>query len=911
MMIEQQERDGGHDAAIDLHCPSGGDDDNNSVNSAMTQDSKSHPPNLKAGATKHGKEKKHSSSSKKKVASTHSIKSHSTGKQRSADTHHSAEHVDVEQGGVGGASAQVKASDAHQRSAGSHPSLHPPLKGKGAPANLSVGIAVDPRSGSPALDQHLEFSDEMSDKVSSSSRASLNKDVLPSDSTAASAAGVSPSPRATHVDVAAKLDQGSLPSFPAAVELGDHMPITHTGSAAGSAAEDVVGMAAVRRLSQSELEEKMQSVVEQEVRRRVKLALTAAATKDYTGFANAIGSKSPSSRQTFAQYTGRPVSRDPFFPERAISSGEDTGGLDSSRPKLIQPESGNDFVVVPSGGAKKTVTIVEHHSSSSAAGEESWVGVVSSPVPLHVLPSVQSSQAKPGILQHPSMLSLDSNGSGPASISDPPSEPSVAVPISSVPAGYGLPAKMTVEHLIKDEALSVPSAHHAPVQVHEQHRQIIHTPPPNAPQPILVTPSTFAGSGSGQSFDVAIQGRGILLPESPGKNQVHHSPGGPSAPSESRPLGPMDHSSNVQGLGKFVLEGSNITANESDVARTRRRMEDARRRGGAEVIDDELSVQSNEFKRLLEAEAKTEKAKRATAGYAGASPTKVEIFNQIFQATKDPKKLELIKIQLPEAAGKPVEHTFSDDKSASQQLHANPVTAQGSAAEPAREPADPHASWIELSASDIILPGKVPPGHAENSIGGALHATKVARAFKEAEINAIKSALSKALESDTYCYLISQLDKLFARCNSIASQNAPPAELPIYDNQGGILLTRTYRAQTPPTTFEEILSSSDNPLLCLHQQYCSYLSKTHRLRLLNAAVMEDRLKTDMPQSKSVHQLLGLLLESVLTLVKDCNEMLSLMDACEDRVGTMVELLRRKPDYLSVVAANPRMAELYG
>eukprot|EP01032_Pedospumella_encystans_P024823 gene24823-28058_t len=72
--------------------------------------------------------------------------------------------------------------------------------------------------------------------------------------------------------------------------------------------EDIVSHVQ-RARTQEAIEAQLRAEAEIEIKRRVKQALTAAANKDYSGFALAVGSKSPHSRQTFAKYTGRPVSQ--------------------------------------------------------------------------------------------------------------------------------------------------------------------------------------------------------------------------------------------------------------------------------------------------------------------------------------------------------------------------------------------------------------------------------------------------------------------------------------------------------------------------------------------------------------------------------------------------------------------------
>lgn len=934
----------------DLHCPSGEED---SVGSALTADSKP-LPHHKAGG-KHAKDKKHA---KKKPAGA-SSKSYSSAHGKhggAADAHHADNHTEHP-------TAEHRADQAHppskaapaahhggDRSTAPSPVPRPTDQpAKSSAARPTAGIAavdhqaespvVTHRSATPPEEQateenprslqslrtaptsahhdepaHSQDSNQARVNIStpSASNAAITTDPTTfanaSPATRAYASGTTSQPAAVFTSTYASVQNRA----PAPINIASPTAANNTSSSTTAAMtrEDVAGMSALRTLTDAELEEKLQSVVEYEVRKRVKIALSAAAAKDYNGFAAAIGSKSPHSRQTFAQYTGRPVSKEGYTPERINSAGDDRIGLvDAARASgagsfpFAPGVGGSDFAAAGSGSGKKTVTIVERGSSHA----------FNTP---HVIVPTTQSQKKPGIIQQTSMLSMDSITS--ASGMDPSTLPPSAAAL--VPLNYGVPSKVTVEHLMKDESLQLPvqdsrgqsrtSSAAAPVAVD----RIINTPPPMALQPMQGYDSVV-GSGSGQSMDVGIHGR-TLHGESSAKHH-HHSDFRISAPSESLLLGSVDHSATVQGLGKYVLEGSNITLHESGGAapqnltateqevRQRRKQEDARRR--SEMADDD-SVHSNDFRRFMETDAKKEKQHRAAANIITDAPLRVEIFNQIFTTTKDPKKLELIKIQLPEASQPVPVSTASSGGKAAATATLPPKT---DAAEPMHQPTNPHASWIELSASDVLLPGKVPPGHVSAPAETTLHGAKVARAFKDAEISTIKNALSKALESDTYSYLMGQLEKLFAQGGQPSGSPSRATDLPVFDNQGGILLTRTYRAQTPPTTFVDQLSSSDNPLLCLHQEYSSFLSKNHRLRLLNAAVMEDRLKNDVPQSKSVQQLLALLLESVLTLVKDCNEMLSLMGTCEDRVATMAQLLRRKPDYLPVVLSSPQIVELYG
>lgn len=281
-------------------------------------------------------------------------------------------------------------------------------------------------------------------------------------------------------------------------------------------------------------------------------------------------------------------------------------------------------------------------------------------------------------------------------------------------------------------------------------------------------------------------------------------------------------------------------------------------------------------------------------------PSRVELFNQIFESTKDMKKLDMIRIHAPEAArmvdsgtctaqdkmGFPAEATATDGQTASQLLL---------------------SSWVEASSSEVMLPGRAPPGQSSLP-----NAPSKLRKFSDAEMLRIREALKSVVGEDAANDLLIQLEGVFIHGANTAADRRKEGghELQIFDNQADLLVTRTYREPAPAPSFYELLSSSSNPLLHLHQEYASFLSKTHRLRLLNAAVMEDRVKLDLPQSKTIQTLLGLLLEAMLSTVAECNEMLSLVKHCENRVVSMVELLKRKPDYLGAVLASPQLAEVY-
>jgi hypothetical protein len=332
------------------------------------------------------------------------------------------------------------------------------------------------------------------------------------------------------------------------------------------------------------------------------------------------------------------------------------------------------------------------------------------------------------------------------------------------------------------------------------------------------------------------------------------------------------------------------------------------------MSDDASDVESTEFRRFAEAQSMTELEKRAAAGIAPAAPSRVDMFNQIFQTVTDPKKIELIRIQGPEASKRVHKGTNTGtDSSVPTDPNIKDVVLTGEGLHQATQA----TSLVDLSGSDIVLPSRVPPGHppisAQNS-RPTTAPTQPARVLKESEIKTIQDALSKALDAEACSYFLGELKHVMKTNKDEGNVNASTSsfgqELPIYDNQGGILLTRTYRNPTPPATFIELLSSSDNPLLYLHQEYASFLSKQQRVRLLNAAVLEDRVKNDLPQSKSAQLLLGKLLETMLMAVTDCNDMMGLLKDCEDRVQQVVDLLRRKPEQLQAVLASVQLKELF-
>jgi hypothetical protein len=413
-------------------------------------------------------------------------------------------------------------------------------------------------------------------------------------------------------------------------------------------------------------------------------------------------------------------------------------------------------------------------------------------------------------------------------------------------------------------------------------------------------------------------------------------PGTSQGGSSYYPGAPYGHVSQSLHLGSVEAGASVLTDNVREIVGIPSEMpsivgappgQKAPRAGGNQA-STQASIDERAFRELAAAEMKADQERRLnmtkTGEIAIAAPSRVDMFNQIFQSTPDPKKIEMIRIQAPEVSSKRIHrgtNTTTHEIAVGPAAPMTDIIVSGRSVE-SQQPPPEISSLMNLSGSDI-LSSRVPPGHPPSNHNSRPPTApsplkKPMRQMKEAEVQAIRDALSKALDADACSYLLSEMQHVLTGTGGASESRkmgativaSGGAELPIYDNQAGILLTRTYRTQTPPATFIEILSSSDNPLLYLYEEYAPFLSKMQCTRLLNAAVIEDRVKNDLPTSKSAQVLLGKLLESMMSTVAECAEVMKMLRECEERVHAMVELLRRKPDSLQAIVSSVQMKELF-
>ena len=674
-----------------------------------------------------------------------------------------------------------------------------------------------------------------------------------------------------------------------------------------------------RARTQEAVEAQLRAEAEIEIKRRVKQALTAAANKDYSGFALAVGSKSPHSRQTFAKYTGRPVSQGSQnglsiningSEFSATSTAANTArGTDASRnvsflasavpeePTDVRaPSQVVDTIPKPTGGVE----------ISSAAQE-----VSKAPEP-NVLPAVELSNSQsshnvgyavppPLVFETPENTYSTTQHiqyhaqQGPSPSVKPAALSSLSV-LSTMEERRSNAASFRQSARSSDGTVAtlrdLPEDNFEP---DSQARPEEHDDAQYDQNAREVHLSTVGGSlDTNSQWGARLPSQSMLdgsidMMEPFAASALLARQGGP--PPHAKML--MDDSNLSESYIRSMMEQqqrSSMKASSEDNKHPRERRIST-------VVDDD-DVESKDFRQFAATELQHEKEKRLSMGADGsAMPSRVELFNQIFETTKDMKKLEMIRIHAPEAA---------------KMVDSSTCTAQDKMGFPAEAKDTQTASqlllssWADASASEVLLPGRAPPGQssAENDTRNA----GMPKAFSAAEIQRIKEALKGVVDADTWSYLLTQLQSI---SNAVTERkHGGGHELQIYDNQADLLVTRTYREPTPAASFYELLSSSTNPLLHLHQEYASFLSKTHRVRLLNAAVMEDRIKLDLPQSKAIQTLLSLLLEAMLSTVAECNEMLSLVKHCENRVVSMVDLLKRKPDYLGAVQASPQLAEVY-
>jgi hypothetical protein len=524
--------------------------------------------------------------------------------------------------------------------------------------------------------------------------------------------------------------------------------------------------------------------------------------------------------------------------------------------------------------------------------------------------------------------------------------PQVAAGISYIPPEgvqwtpsgpeYSLGQHMHIYHLPGGVDTGAPHDHHGvtvpALDLHTSHPhypqlphhlgspQHHHNPPPQSNQGEVFYPQTNPLTGSP-----------ILVPtvSQPWVPPSSYYPGTSQEGSSYMPGAPHGHVSQSLHLGSVLTDDvREIVGVPSEMPSTvgaKDLPKNARTAGNQ--TSNHASVEELAFRELAAAERKAEEELRLrkSGDIAIAVPSRVDMFNQIFQSTPDTKKIEMIRIHAPHMQSKRVHRgtNTTHDMAVGPAAPMNDVIVSGRSVESQQQQPPPEISTLMNLSSSDILSSRVPPGHPPSNPSSRpptapAPVKRPIRPMKEVEVQAIRDALSKALDADACSYLLSEMQHVLTGSSAggegrkmgatiVASGGA---ELPIYDNQAGILLTRSYRTQTPPATFIEILSSSDNPLLYLYEEYAPFLSKMQCTRLLNAAVIEDRVKNDLPTSRSAQVLLGKLLETMMGTVAECTEVMSMLRECEERVHAMVELLHRKPDSLQAIVNSVQMKELF-
>lgn len=139
-------------------------------------------------------------------------------------------------------------------------------------------------------------------------------------------------------------------------------------------------------------------------------------------------------------------------------------------------------------------------------------------------------------------------------------------------------------------------------------------------------------------------------------------------------------------------------------------------------------------------------------------------------------------------------------------------------------------------------------------------------------------------------------------------------ELPIFDNQNDILVTRSYKITPEQMTFEEKLQLSTNPLFLLYQQYSPYLSQLQKERLFYASLLSTmqqhnelstaptypvnanampKMDVMIAQRNRSHIIAAShhILTSSKKLQDECNSLLPLVNAIESLVNDSVQIVK--------------------
>jgi hypothetical protein len=173
---------------------------------------------------------------------------------------------------------------------------------------------------------------------------------------------------------------------------------------------------------------------------------------------------------------------------------------------------------------------------------------------------------------------------------------------------------------------------------------------------------------------------------------------------------------------------------------------------------------------------------------------------------------------------------------------------------------------------------------------------------------------SKAVPQDWKLIQIATTDQLKKPVTQATSTSTDDLEdfvtnkqhqLPVYDNQANILITRTYKPSLDPTSFEEKLRQSANPLHFLYQHYSDYLSQLQKDRLFFAAVsaaaasssaVNDKIQeisNTLPQRNRNHIVTAA--HHILTISKklldECTTLLPLINAIETLVNDSVQIVK--------------------
>lgn len=129
-------------------------------------------------------------------------------------------------------------------------------------------------------------------------------------------------------------------------------------------------------------------------------------------------------------------------------------------------------------------------------------------------------------------------------------------------------------------------------------------------------------------------------------------------------------------------------------------------------------------------------------------------------------------------------------------------------------------------------------------------------------------------------------------------------ELPIYDNQADILITRTYKLSPELITFEEHLKQADDPLSILYKEFHPFLNKLQNDRFLQAC-----LPKDLKDHKWL-ELLPLLWNNMQRLWEDCKMMLPFMDTIDNITKNLIQIIKniRRTTIRNGMNGNPMIGE---